>query len=84
MILLKKITASTEIIPKILTGDPDELSLTLAEAMINEGMLLYVEIKDSEAYDLKWLKEFEKSNYYFTIKFNNPQVNEENSTMSEF
>lgn len=52
--------------------------------MINEGMLLYVEIKDSEAYELKWLKEFEKENYYFTIKFNNPLITEENSTMSEF
>ena len=35
VILIKKMTSSSEIIPKILTGDPDELSLTLGESLIS-------------------------------------------------
>ena len=42
-------------------------------------MLLYVETKDTEEYSLKWLEEFEKENYYITIKFNNPLIAEETS-----
>ena len=52
--------------------------------MVNEGMMLYVEIKDKEAYELKWVKEFEKENYYFIIKYNNLLLNEENSIMQEY
>eukprot|EP00828_Plagiopyla_frontata_P045231 TRINITY_DN7679_c0_g2_i2.p1 TRINITY_DN7679_c0_g2~~TRINITY_DN7679_c0_g2_i2.p1 ORF type:complete len:535 (-),score=108.87 TRINITY_DN7679_c0_g2_i2:64-1668(-) len=83
VILIKKMTSSSEIIPKILTGDPDELSLTLGESLISQGMLLYIEIKDTDQYDLKWIKEFEKEAYYFTIKFNNPLIQEETQMQQE-
>lgn len=77
-------TSSNEIIPKILTGDPEDLSLTLGEALITQGMILYVEAKDSDSqYSLKWPLEFEKEAHYFTIKFNNPLITEETLMESE-
>ena len=34
-ILIKKMTTSSGVVPKILTGDPSELSLTLGEALFS-------------------------------------------------